>query len=177
MVGRTLCPLFRTWEKRPQCRFCACVVCMCLQVYWFVVSLASRTLCEGCGLRDYMYIVCCLLVLGDEWTLTSHFKQRQCKKTPAGKRKSPIEVRVRAVWARWVLGHYASMNFRGRAMLVATRGPPRRASTYEISKSTGFHMNFWISKWISEFQSEFLDFKRISGFHLNRYYSEDTAKI
>ena len=105
---------------------------------------------------------------------------------------------------------------------VCTRGPPRRASAYEISKSTGFHVDFgfqngfldfkmdfwissgfldfevdfwiskwisgfqsgfldfkvdfWISKWISGFQSEFLDFKRISGFHLNRYYSERTAK-
>ena len=36
---------------------------------------------------------------------------------------------------------------------------------------------FRISEWISGFQSGFLDFKRISGFHLNRYYSEDTAKI
>ena len=54
----------------------------------------------------------------------------------------------------------------------AARGPPRRASAYEISKSTGFHVDFgfqngfldfkvdfWISKWISGFQSGFLDFK------------------
>ena len=40
-----------------------------------------------------------------------------------------------------------------------------------------FKVDLWISKWISGFQSGFLDFKRISGFHLNRYYSEDTAKI
>ena len=62
-----------------------------------------------------------------------------------------------------------------------SRGPPRRASAYEISKSTGFHVDFgfqngfldfkvdsgfldfkvdfWISKWISGFQSGFLDFK------------------
>ena len=35
-----------------------------------------------------------------------------------------------------------------------------------------FSRDFWIS-------SEFLDFKaaQISGFHLNPYYSEDTAKI
>ena len=39
-----------------------------------------------------------------------------------------------------------------------------------------FKVDFWISKWISGFQSGFLDFKRISGFHLNRYYSERTAK-
>ena len=51
------------------------------------------------------------------------------------------------------------------------RGPPRRASAYEISKSTGFHVDFrfqngfldfkrdfWISKCISGFQSWFLDF-------------------
>ena len=60
------------------------------------------------------------------------------------------------------------------------RGPPRRVSAYEISKSTGFQvdfgfqngfLDFWISKWISGFQSGFLDFKvdfwiskRISGF-------------
>ena len=60
-----------------------------------------------------------------------------------------------------------------------------------------FKVDFWISKWISGlskwisgFQSgfldfkvdfwissRFLDFKWISGFHLNRYYSERTAKI
>ena len=53
-----------------------------------------------------------------------------------------------------------------------------------------FKVDFWISKRISGFQSEFLDFKQISGFqadfwiskrisefHLNHYYSEDTAKI
>ena len=62
-----------------------------------------------------------------------------------------------------------------------TRGPPRRVSAYEISKSNGFQVNFgfqngfldfkvdfWISRWISGFQSGFLegflDFKRISGF-------------
>ena len=65
------------------------------------------------------------------------------------------------------------------------RGPPRRVSAYEISKSTGFQVDFgfqngfldfkvdfgfqngfldfkvdfWISKWISGFQSGFLDFK------------------
>ena len=64
------------------------------------------------------------------------------------------------------------------------RGPPRRVSAYEISKSTGFQVDFgfqngfldlkvdfWISKWISGFQSGFLDFevdfwisKWISGF-------------
>ena len=50
----------------------------------------------------------------------------------------------------------------------STRGPPRRVSAYEISKSTGFHVDFrisdWISVfhvdfWISGFQSGFLDFK------------------
>ena len=39
---------------------------------------------------------------------------------------------------------------------------------------SGFQANFWISKRISGFQSGFLegflDLKRISGFHLNRYY-------
>ena len=77
---------------------------------------------------------------------------------------------------------------------VTPRGPPRRVSAYEISKSTGFQadfgfqngfldfkvdfgfqngfldfkVDFWISKRISGFQSGFLegclDFKRISGF-------------
>ena len=71
------------------------------------------------------------------------------------------------------------------------RGPPRRASAYEISKSTGFHvdfgfqngfldfkMDFWISKWISGFQSGFLDFKVdfwiskwISGFQADFWIS------
>ena len=45
------------------------------------------------------------------------------------------------------------------------RGPPQRALAYEISKSTGFHVDFgfqngfldfkvdfWISKWISGFR-------------------------
>ena len=62
---------------------------------------------------------------------------------------------------------------RGRKGLVNnSRGPPRRVSAYEISKSTGFQVDFgfqngfldfkvdfWISKWISGFQSGFLDFK------------------
>ena len=41
-----------------------------------------------------------------------------------------------------------------------SRGPPRRASAYEISKSTGFHVDFGfrISEWISGFQFGFLDF-------------------
>ena len=71
------------------------------------------------------------------------------------------------------------------------RGLPRRASVYEISKSTGFHMDFgfqngfldfkrdfwiskwisWISKWISGFQSGFLDFKLISGFQADFWIS------
>ena len=55
---------------------------------------------------------------------------------------------------------------------IFTRGPPRYVSAYEISKSTGFQVDFrfqngfldfkvdfWISKWISGFQSGFLDFK------------------
>ena len=76
---------------------------------------------------------------------------------------------------------------------VWARGPSRRGSAYEISKSSGFRwisgfqfgfldfsldfwisgfqsgfldfkVDFWISKWISGFQSGFLDFKWISGF-------------
>ena len=45
------------------------------------------------------------------------------------------------------------------------RGPPRRVSAYEISKSTGFHVDFRFQigfldfTWISGFQSGFLDFK------------------
>ena len=45
------------------------------------------------------------------------------------------------------------------------RGPPRRVSAYEISKSNGFHVNFGFQigfldfTWISAFQSGFLDFK------------------
>ena len=38
------------------------------------------------------------------------------------------------------------------------RGPPRRGSAYEISKSSGFHVDFCISVWISGFQFGFLDF-------------------
>ena len=54
------------------------------------------------------------------------------------------------------------------AISSVARGPPRRVSAYEISKSTGFQvdfgfqngfLDFWISKWISGFQSGFLDFK------------------
>ena len=58
-------------------------------------------------------------------------------------------------------------------MYCEARGPPRRASAYEISKSTGFHVDFG-------FQNGFLDFKRISGFQsgfLDFAISEDTAKI
>ena len=75
-------------------------------------------------------------------------------------------------------------------------GPPRRFSAYEISKSTGFQVDFgfqngfmdfkvdfWISKWISGFQSGFLDFKAdfwiskwisrgISGFQANFWISK-----
>ena len=48
---------------------------------------------------------------------------------------------------------------------TSPRGPPRRVSAYEISKSTGFQVDFGfqngfrISEWISGFQSGFLDFK------------------
>ena len=73
----------------------------------------------------------------------------------------------------------------GLSLFLFSRGPPRRVSAYEISKSTGFQVDFgfqngfldfkvdfgfqngfldfkvdfWISKWISGFQSGFLDFK------------------
>ena len=60
------------------------------------------------------------------------------------------------------------------------RGPPRRVSAYEISKSTGFHVDFGFQigfldfTWISGFQGGFLDFKVdfyiISGFCLKSYY-------
>ena len=75
-----------------------------------------------------------------------------------------------------------------RTNMLDSKGPPRRVSAYEISKSTGFQVDFgfqngfldfkvdfwisgfqsgfldfkvdfWISKWISGFQSGFLDFK------------------
>ena len=69
-----------------------------------------------------------------------------------------------------------------------SRGPSRCASAYEISKSTGFHVDFgfqngfldfkvdfWISKWISGFQSGFLDFKVdfwiSSGFWISKWIS------
>ena len=47
-----------------------------------------------------------------------------------------------------------------RDIRFGPRGPPRRASAYEISKSTGFHVDFGfrISEWISGFHSGFLDF-------------------
>ena len=38
-----------------------------------------------------------------------------------------------------------------------------------------FQVDFWISKW--RFQVDFWISKWISAFHLNRYYSEDKAKI
>ena len=53
-----------------------------------------------------------------------------------------------------------------RDIQFGPRGPPRRASAYEISKSTGFHVDFgffWISQWISGFQFGFLP----TGFFLN----------
>ena len=80
--------------------------------------------------------------------------------------------------------------------MASSRGPPRRVSAYEISKSTGFQVDFgfqngfldfkvdfWISKWISGFQSGFLDFKAdfciskwisrgISGFQANFWISK-----
>ena len=62
------------------------------------------------------------------------------------------------------------------------RGPPQRVSAYEISKSTGFQVDFgfqngfldfkvdfWISKWISGFQSGFLDFK--ADFWISKWIS------
>ena len=52
-----------------------------------------------------------------------------------------------------------------KCCLYIPRGPPRRVSAYEISKSTGFHVDFGFQigfldfTWISGFQSGFLDFK------------------
>ena len=43
-----------------------------------------------------------------------------------------------------------------RDIQFGPRGPPRRASAYEISKSTA--RGFRISEWISGFHSGFLDF-------------------
>ena len=40
-----------------------------------------------------------------------------------------------------------------------------------------FKVDFWISSGFLDFKADFWISKRISGFHLNRYYSEDTAKI
>ena len=62
------------------------------------------------------------------------------------------------------------------------RGPSRRASAYEISKSTGFHVDFGFQNGFLDFKVDFFQAdiwisKWISGFHLNCYYSEDTAKI
>ena len=42
---------------------------------------------------------------------------------------------------------------------VSARGPPRRASAYEISKSTGFHVDFGFQNGFLDFQSGFLDLK------------------
>ena len=52
---------------------------------------------------------------------------------------------------------------------LVTRGPPRRVSAYEISKSTEFR----ISDWFSRFQYGFLDFVWKSII----CYSENTATI
>ena len=67
-----------------------------------------------------------------------------------------------------------------------SRGPPRRVSAYEISKSTGFQVDFgfqngfldfkvdfWISKWISGFQSGFLDFK--ADFWISKWISREIS--
>ena len=48
------------------------------------------------------------------------------------------------------------------------RGPSRRASAYEISKSTGFHVDFGFQNGFLDFKVDFLiskwiSFKRISG--------------
>ena len=56
------------------------------------------------------------------------------------------------------------------------RGPSRRASAYR-SKSTGFHVDFGFQNGFLDFKVDFWISKWISGFHLNRYYSEDTTKI
>ena len=89
---------------------------------------------------------------------------RLCAGSASAERVGGVIRRVLCTW--WLLG---------------SRGPPRRVSAYEISKSTGFQvdfgfqngfLDFWISKWISGFQSGFLDFRMdfwisdwISGFH------------
>ena len=62
----------------------------------------------------------------------------------------------------------------GRAVGLCPRGSTRTNLAYEISKSTGNHVNFWISCSISAFLVGFLDFvldfwislwiSRISGF-------------
>ena len=107
----------------------------------------------------------------------------------------PHEKLVSATISSKLLSTFVESGVTSFVQLHATppRGPPRRASAYKISKSTGFHVDFgfqngfldfkvdfWISKWISGFQSGFLDFKRISGFQsgfLDFAISEDTAKI
>ena len=63
----------------------------------------------------------------------------------------------------------------------SSRGPPRRVSAYEISKSTGFHVDFgfqigflyftWISGFL-DFEVDFLISKWISGFQ-SRYFKVD----
>ena len=82
-------------------------------------------------------------------------------------RKTGRSLGTRLAWSS--LGTRLTMHRQISGHLSSTRGPPRRVSAYEISKSTGFQvdfgfqngfLDFWISKWISGFQSGFL----ISGF-------------
>ena len=54
---------------------------------------------------------------------------------------------------------------RSKLRVALSRGPPRRVSAYEISKSTEFHVDFG-------FQIGFLDFTWISGFHVDFWISK-----
>ena len=70
---------------------------------------------------------------------------------------------------------------------IHTKGPPRRASAYEILKSTGFHvdfgfhsgfldfsLDFWISQWISGVYSGFLYFT--VDFWISVWISADSVR-
>ena len=72
------------------------------------------------------------------------------------------------MWLMARLSGYVCMGVVGSHLHA--RGPPRRVSAYEISKSTRFHVDFGFQigfldfTWISGFQIGFLDFTWISGF-------------
>ena len=89
-------------------------------------------------------------------------------------------------WTEAEIGCVKSMHRLKGVPSVESRGPPRRVSAYEISKSTGFQVDFGfqngfrISKWISRFSNLDAVFTEIRIFpcyriHFNPYCCMPTA--